>query len=74
MENKLEHLKNLIESKMDEDIDKMTAKDRLTLYLNLMEFYIPKMQRSNFEVMEDPDQEINIKYHYNGNEGNPKFS
>ena len=62
-QGKLDELKKLIEGKIPEDVEKMTAKDRLTIYLNLMEFYIPKMQRSNFQIDSDQDREIEIKHY-----------
>ena len=62
-QGKLDELKKLIEGKIPEDVEKMSAKDRLTIYLNLMEFYIPKMQRSNFQIDSDQDREIEIKHY-----------
>jgi hypothetical protein len=68
-ENRLNDLKELLEEKFEDDITKMTAKDRLTIYLNLMEFFVPKMQRSNFQIEDDQDKEIIIKhYGSNGNQ------
>ena len=57
---RLKDLKELLEDCIDEDVKKMTAKDRLTIYLNLMEFYIPKMQRAGFKIQDDDDKEIKI--------------
>ena len=70
-ENRLNDLKELLEEKFEDDITKMTAKDRLTIYLNLMEFFVPKMQRSNFQIEDDQDKEIIIK-HY-GSNGNKEL-
>jgi len=70
--DKLNQLRDLLETTFEDDVKKMTAKDRLTIYLNLMEFYTPKMQRANFQIQDDPDREIKIK-HY-GHESNPELS
>ena len=68
-ENRLKDLKEMLESKFDDDIERMTPKDRLATYLSLMEFFVPKMNRSNFQVDENADQDINISYYgFTGNQ------
>lgn len=60
---KLEELRDLLEGTFEEDVKRMTPKDRLGVYLNLMEFFVPKMNRSNFQVQDNDEKEIKIFYY-----------
>ena len=45
---KLIEIKNLLESDyIEHDIEALQPKQRLDVYLNLMEFFVPKQQRSS---------------------------
>jgi hypothetical protein len=69
-QNKLKELKDLLESDFEKDLKAMTARDRLTIYLNLMEFFTPKLQRAGFQVDPDSEREIKITHHYGSDSNN----
>ncbi len=58
----LQELKDKLEAEyVEEDIEKLQPKDRLIIYLNLMEFFTPKIQRSTFQAdKEQKDIEIKV--------------
>ena len=52
--NELEDAKQLIETTfLQSDIEKLQPKDRLAFYLNLMEYFVPKRQRSSINENEN---------------------
>jgi len=54
----LEEARDWLEEHLEEDLQSMQPAQRVNLYLNLMEFFTAKKQRTNIE--DDKDQPIDI--------------
>jgi hypothetical protein len=61
----VEEALSLLETKVKEDIEDLTPKDRLLFWANLLEFYKAKIQRIPFEPVLDGSAKIIIEYENN---------
>ena len=66
----IEELDALLDKNLKEDVLNMTAKDRVTLKVNIAEFYRSKMQRTTAAPLGDADTEFKITFVKSGNSGN----
>ena len=63
MDKKLKKYIRLLEKDhIEEDLESLTAKDRLNWYLLIKEFEIPKLQRAGFQSGSDKVDEIVVTY------------
>ena len=62
----MEHIKKYItlleNDYIEEDLKKLSPKDRLNWYLLIKEFEVPKLQRAGFQHGDDTIEEIVVKY------------
>ena len=59
---KIKKFIKLFENYIEEDIENLSPKDRITLYMMMKEFEIPKLQRAGFQHGDDEIDEIIVKY------------
>tara|TARA_R110002124_G_scaffold252383_1_gene417709 strand:+ start:38 stop:283 length:246 start_codon:yes stop_codon:yes gene_type:complete len=61
----VEEALQLLEARVEEDIEELTPKDRLLFWANLLEFKKAKIQRIPFEPVLDGSAKIIISYENN---------
>ena len=62
MEQIKKYIKLLEKDHITEDIESLTAKDRLNFYLLIKEFEVPKLQRAGFQPGSDKVEAITVTY------------
>ena len=68
----LDEAKEFLEESLEKDLKTLTPKEKVNLYLSLMEYFKPKQNRVNYDAEHKDTEIIELRYDTKGNESIPR--